>query len=55
MRFAEAWTQNVAVGAGKANGVHHSVALRRKPAGHLRGRRGPADSRSERAYPSRGL
>ena len=51
MRFAEAWTQSVvAAGAGKANSVHHSVALRRKPPGHLRGRRRPADSRSERAY-----
>jgi hypothetical protein len=48
MRFAEAWTQNVAVGAGKANGVQHSE-LRRKPAGHLRGRRRLADSRSEEA------
>src|SRR5262249_7997010 len=50
MRFAEAWTQSVvAAGAGKQNGVQHSVALRRKPADHLRGRRRPADSRSERA------
>jgi DNA end-binding protein Ku len=53
MRFAEAWTQNVmAVGADKANGVQHSVALRRKPAGHLRGRRRPVDSRFERAFQS---
>jgi len=51
MRFAEAWTQSVAAaGAGKQNGVQHSAALRRKPADHLRGRRRPADSRSERAY-----
>src|SRR5215472_11046992 len=50
MRFAEAWTQSVvAVGAVKANGAQHSAALRRKPADHLRGRRRPADSRSERA------
>src|SRR5262249_32280633 len=50
MRFAEAWTQSVvAVRAVKANGVQHSAALRRKPADHLRGRRRPADSRSERA------
>src|SRR5262249_61726516 len=39
----------VAVRAIKANGVQHSAALRRKPADHLRGRRKPADSRSERA------
>src|SRR5262249_3921401 len=49
MRFVEALTQSVvAVDAGEQNSVQHSVALRRKPAGHLRGRRGPADSRSER-------
>ena len=36
-------------GGGGANGVQHSAALRRKPADHLRGRRRPADSRSERA------
>jgi len=44
MRFAEAWTQSVvAVRAGKANDVQHSVAIRRKPVGHLRGRRRLAD------------
>jgi DNA end-binding protein Ku len=38
------------VDAEVANGVQHRVALRRKPAGHLRGRRRPADFRSQRAY-----
>ena len=38
----------VAVGAGEANGVQ-SVALQRKLAGQLGGKRRRADSRSERA------